>query len=188
MRLTKEQRAENHEKIVKVAAKLFREKGVDGVGIDEIMAAAGLTHGAFYGHFPSKTALTAEAGAQALAESRLAQRRAAQESQLPFVGFARFYLSDRHRDAPGGGCAVAGMGADIGRQDDEVQAVFSQGMEAAVDELAAQLPGPRDVARRDAIAKYASLIGALIMARSVGKTPLSHEILDTVRQKLEAEG
>jgi TetR/AcrR family transcriptional repressor of nem operon len=71
MRLTKAQRAENHDRIVRVAARLFREKGLDGVGIDEIMAEAGLTHGAFYGHFPSKTALIGEASAYALDESGL---------------------------------------------------------------------------------------------------------------------
>src|SRR5258707_2044610 len=73
MRLTKAQRAENHDRIVRVAARLFREKGVDGVGIDEIMAEAGLTHGAFYGHFPSKTALIGEASAYAVNASGLAR-------------------------------------------------------------------------------------------------------------------
>ncbi|MDB5405306.1 MAG: transcriptional regulator, TetR family [Rhodospirillales bacterium] len=189
MRLTKAQRAENHDRIIDVAARLFREKGVDGVGIDEIMEEAGLTHGAFYGHFPSKTALVAEAGAHALDRSGLKRL----EGDIPpgtrknFSELARNYLSVTHRDDPGDGCAIAALAADIGRQDESVRALFARHLDANVDELAERLPGDRKTARSDAIVKYATMVGALVMARSVGKGQLSEELLDTVRERLEID-
>lgn len=188
MRLTKAQRAENHDRIVRVAARLFREKGVDGVGIDEIMAEAGLTHGAFYGHFPSKTALIGEASAYALDESGLTRL----EDDLPpgtrrsFPELARRYLSVEHRDDPGQGCAVAALAADIGRQDADVQALFARNLESRLEELAERLPGDRKTARRDAMLKYATMVGALVMARSAGKGALSEEMLDVVRERLKS--
>jgi TetR/AcrR family transcriptional repressor of nem operon len=189
MRLTKAQRAENHERIVRVAARLFCEKGIDGVGIDEIMGAAGLTHGAFYGHFPSKAALVAEAAAQALDQSGLKRldAEAGPDGQRGFVEFARRYLSARHRDNPGQGCAIAAIGADIGRQDADGQSRFAAGLDTAFDQLARRLPGPPGQARRDAMVKYATLVGALVMARSAGQSALSAELLGTVLEELEAE-
>ena len=124
MRLTKAQRDRNHERIIRVASKLFREKGVDGVGIDEIMAAADLTHGAFYGHFPNKAALVSAAGAYAFGHSSF--RETGRKRDKGFVDMARIYLSTHHRDDPGDGCAVAAMGADVSRQDAPVQESFAR--------------------------------------------------------------
>ncbi len=189
MRLTKTQRAENHDRIVRVAARLFREKGVDGVGIDEIMAEAGLTHGAFYGHFPSKTALVGEASAYAMDESGLKRLEAdiPPGSRKSFPELASRYLSTGHRDDRGQGCALAALATDIGRQDPAVQKVFAQTLEARFQELAERLPGDRETARRDAILNYATMVGALVMARAAGKGALSEEVLDTVRERLGAD-
>jgi TetR/AcrR family transcriptional repressor of nem operon len=187
MRLTKAQRAANHDRIIEVAAKLFREKGVDGVGIDEIMAAAKLTHGAFYGHFPTKTALVAEASAYALDHSGFNRFDADDPIRSQnFLDLARHYLTTRHRDDPGHGCAIASMATDVGRQDDAVQESFANRLDTALADLASRLPGAPDEARREAIVNYATMVGAMVMARSVGKTPLSAELLDTVRERLEA--
>ena len=182
MRLTKAQRDENHERIIRVAAKLFREKGVDGVGIDEIMATADLTHGAFYGHFSNKAALVSAAGAYAIEHSGF--RETGRKLGKGFLDMAQVYLTSKHRDDPGGGCAVAALGADVSRQDAFVQESFAAQIDVALAELAAKLPGDRADARCDAIVKYATLIGAMVLARSVNKTPLSDELLETVRQKL----
>jgi TetR/AcrR family transcriptional repressor of nem operon len=189
VRLTKAARAENHDRIVRVAARLFRDKGVDGVGIDEIMAEAGLTHGAFYGHFPSKTALVAEASAYAMEQSGVKQL---EDDILPgmrksFPELARRYLSLAHRDDRGTGCAIAALAIDIGRQDDPVQKSFAKHLDVTLDEFAERLPGERETARREAINKFAMMVGALVMARSVGKGALSEELLDTVRERLVAD-
>jgi TetR/AcrR family transcriptional repressor of nem operon len=188
MRLTKAQRQENHDRIVRVAAKLFREKGVDGVGIDEIMAQAGLTHGAFYGHFPSKTALVAEASLSAMESSRVRRTVADDTKPSSFRDFARRYLTTRHRDDPGQGCAVAALAADLGRQDESVKAQFAGELEKSIDALAAGLPGGPEEARAEAIVRFATLVGALTMSRGAGAGALSEELLDTVRMRLEAAG
>ena len=188
MRLTKAQRAENHDRIIRVAAELFREKGVDGVGIDEIMAAASLTHGAFYGHFATKAALVAAASAYALDHSGFHRfEEPGFEPAESFLDLARRYLTIRHRDDPGHGCAIAALGADVGRQESAVQESFAARLDGALAELAEKLPGERDAARRAAIVNYATIVGAMVMARSVGKTPLSAELLDTVRARLEQD-
>jgi len=185
MRLTKAQRDENHERIIRVAAKLFREKGVDGAGIDEIMAAADLTHGAFYGHFLNKAALVSAAGTYAFGHSGF--RDTGRKQGKGFLDMAQVYLTSKHRDDPGGGCAVAAMGADVSRQDAAVQENFAQQINEALADVANKLPGDRAEARSDAIVKYATLIGAMVLARSVSKTPLSDELLETVRLKLGVE-
>jgi TetR/AcrR family transcriptional repressor of nem operon len=187
MRLTKAQRQENHDRILSVAARLFREKGVDGVGIDEIMAAAELTHGAFYGHFASKAALVSEAGRWALEHSGAAHLEAlagATAHTLDADALVALYLSDEHRDNPGRGCAIAALAADIGRQDAMVQASFAAGLEETVRELAERLPGDPATARREAIYRYSALAGALAIARSVGKSAFSEEVLAIMREHL----
>jgi len=190
VRLTKAERAENHERIVRVAARLFREKGVNGVGIDEIMAEAELTHGAFYGHFPSKTALIGEASARAMEESGLARLEGdlSPGTRRSFGELAGRYLSVGHRDDLGQGCAVAALAADIGRLDAATQAQFAHMLEARLEELAERLPGDRETGRRDAILKYATMVGALVMARGAGKGALSDEVLQIVRERLNDDG
>ena len=111
MRASREKFAESRERILAVAAKLFREKGFDGIGLADIMKAAGLTHGGFYRHFASKDDLEAQATGVALATtttdwSRLVEGAAAQ----PLAEFVGQYLSAEHRDDPGNGCALAMSG------------------------------------------------------------------------------
>src|ERR1700738_2726852 len=123
MRVTRDKAAENRARIGHAASRLFREKGFDGVGVDAIMNAAGLTHGGFYGHFGSKEDLAAEAVAGAL------ERGAEKQSGYSTLGdLASEYLSERHRDDRANGCALAALGADIARQGERVR----RGMSAHV--------------------------------------------------------
>src|SRR5260221_11063726 len=110
MRVSRDKAAENRERIVDTASRLFRDKGFDGVGLDAIMKGAGLTHGGFYGHFGSKDDLAAEAVTRALDRSMERQRRFTDLDAL-----APDYLSERHRADRANGCAVAALGADIAR-------------------------------------------------------------------------
>src|SRR4030095_2840074 len=112
MRVSREQAAENRERIVQVAAKLFRERGFDGIGVADLMKAAGLTHGGFYGNFSSKDDLVAEATDRALKE--LSEYWTGEIEKAPESAFATIvdrYLSEGHRDAPGRGCLVAALGS-----------------------------------------------------------------------------
>src|SRR5262249_39705832 len=131
MRVSRQQFAENRQRILEVAAKLFREKGFEGVGVDGIMEEAGLTHGGFYGHFASKTDLAEQACAVALGKS--AERWDAMTRDQPETGLAeiaRSYLSKRHRDNPGGGCVFAALGSEVARRSDAVRATVGKGVEA----------------------------------------------------------
>lgn len=110
MRVSRKKAAEHRDRIVDVAARLFRERGFDGVGIDTIMQAAGLTHGGFYGHFRSKDDLAAVAVTRALQQSAERQDRLTSLDEL--VGD---YLTERHCADRASGCAIAGLGADIAR-------------------------------------------------------------------------
>src|SRR5580704_9669948 len=109
MRYPASETAEKHEKILTQAARLFRERGFDGAGVADIMKAAGLTHGAFYAHFPSKEALEVEAMGQAFAQSDRRIYKLTADASDPKSAFLDSYLSVAHRDRPGAGCAIAAL-------------------------------------------------------------------------------
>lgn len=182
MKVSKEQMAENRERILDVAAQLFREKGFDGIGVADLMKSAGLTHGGFYGHFASKDELMAEASARALQRLQAAwaamAREAAAQGQEPLAVIEAAYLSPRHRDAPGQGCLLAALGSDAARQGPAVRRAVTEGVRAQVEGLASLVPGRTKAARRQrALADYASLVGAMVLARAVDDEDLSNEIL-----------
>ena len=117
MKVSREQAAQNRERIVQTAAQLFRERGFDGIGVADLMKAAGLTHGGFYGHFSSKEDLIAEASARALMGSlALFVKVAERAPRDPLSAVADAYLTSRHRDKPGEGCVLAALGPDVSRQ------------------------------------------------------------------------
>lgn len=182
MKVSKEQMAENRERILDVAAQLFREKGFDGIGVADLMKSAGLTHGGFYGHFASKDELMAEASARALQRLQAAwaamAREAAAQGREPLAAIEAAYLSPRHRDAPGQGCLLAALGSDAARQGPAVRRAVTEGVRAQVEGLASLVPGRTKAARRQrALADYASLVGAMVLARAVDDEDLSNEIL-----------
>lgn len=129
MRVTKAQAQANRAHIVETAATLFRERGYDGVGVADLMAAAGFTHGGFYKHFGGKADLMAEAAASGLAQTLAMTHGADLEA------FARQYLSRQHRDAPGSGCTLAALSGDAARQEQPVRAIFAEGLERVLAAL-----------------------------------------------------
>lgn len=185
MKVSRADAERNRERIIEVAAKLFRERGFDGIGVAELMKSAGLTHGGFYGHFASKEDLMAQASARALDASlgglnRLAERSGSGSDALAAVASA--YLSPAHRDQPGAGCALAALGAEGARHEAPVRAAFTRGVETAVDLLMRLLPdGPERARREQALAVYASMVGALVLSRAVDDTALSDEVLQAVQ-------
>jgi TetR/AcrR family transcriptional repressor of nem operon len=179
MRVSREQAAENRERILAMAAKLFREKGFDGIGVADLMGAAGLTHGGFYGHFASKEDLAAQACARTFARSVEAWGRSVgQGTRGALAAIAASYLSVKHRDHPGGGCLLAALGTDVARQGPSVRRVVTEGLLGLIGLLARVVPGRSAAARRErALATMASLVGALVLARAVDDETLSEEIL-----------
>jgi TetR/AcrR family transcriptional regulator, transcriptional repressor for nem operon len=174
MRISKEQAEANHDRIVAVASELFRERGLDGVGVSDLMKAAGFTHGGFYNHFESKEALAAEAVAHAF-------RSAAGVRAGDVRGLASAYLSSSHRRALATGCPVAAFGSDAHRQRGGVQAAYADGLEQTIKALA-DMVGPEPdggaSARDRGINLLTRMVGALILARSApDDNPLGDEIL-----------
>jgi TetR/AcrR family transcriptional repressor of nem operon len=190
MRVSRQKAAENRERIIDAAGALFRQKGFDGIGLADIMKAADLTHGGFYGHFASKDDLVAQASGHAMA------RAAANWSKItaaapkdPYAALLTHYLSPRHRDDPGQGCAFAALSGDATRCGKPVRTAFSHGLEPLIDVVAKAVSGRSKAARRrKAIAAVAELVGALILARAVDDASLSNEILDAARHELLAAG
>ena len=181
MKVTREQAAANREKIVEVASTLFRKHGSEGIGVADIMKAAGLTHGGFYGHFESKDDLAAEACSRAL--SREWWKGAISSSMAGGLeAIVNAYLSPRHRSDPGCGCLIAAVGSDIVRQPRTVRHAFTKGLESLIEALRNFMRGRSPAARRkQALATMAGLVGALILSRAVDNPALSDEILEAAR-------
>jgi TetR/AcrR family transcriptional repressor of nem operon len=186
MKVSREQAAENRERIVQVAAKLFRERGFDGIGVADLMKAAGLTHGGFYGHFTSKEDLAAEASGRALEETLQYWSTAIEKApDEAFQKIMNRYLSEGHRDAPGKGCLVAALGSDLGRQARPVRRVVTDGINAFIAQLMQLVPGKtKAVRRRQALTDFAAMVGAVTIARAVDDPALSKDVLDAVASAL----
>src|SRR5882762_7450948 len=177
MRVSREKAAENRERIVETASRMFREHGFDGVGVDAIMNAAGLTHGGFYGHFGSKDDLAAEAVARALERGVEKQSRYTNLSDL-----VSGYLSERHCADRANGCALGALGADIVRQSGSVRSVLTDYVRGQLDCFMSLLrDGTAASRRKRAIATLAGMVGALTLARAVDDPALSEEILAVAR-------
>ncbi|NVM77107.1 TetR/AcrR family transcriptional repressor of nem operon [Duganella sp. SG902] len=189
MKVSREQVALNRERIIETAARLFREKGYDGIGVADLMKSAGLTHGGFYGHFASKEDLLAEAAAHALKKSidrwegYVAEGR---DKALEKIGEG--YLTTQHRDHPGKGCSVTALGADVARLGPKARHAMTEGARGQLAVLEQLMPG-EDAAqqRKQALAKYASMIGAIVLSRAVDDEALSLEILNAVKDGLSGD-
>ena len=188
MRISKEKAAENREKVVAAAAGLFRERGLEGAGIDALAEAAGLTHGAVYSHFKSKDELAAEAVRQALHQS-MAEWLALTDGLAGAEAFEKLlkvYVSRSHRDHPAAGCSIAAIGGDAPRVTNDLRDVFRDGVAQLIDILTRVSDGATAAdRRRTAIARAAAMMGAVVMSRAAASDrALSDEILKSVRTEL----
>lgn len=179
MKVSREQMAENRRRILDVASRQFRDKGFDAVSVSEVMKAAGLTHGGFYGHFASKDDLVAETIAHALAQDA--------GNGADFKRFLGDYLTPRHRDNPALGCPTAGMAAEIRHQTPAARKAMTEGFRAQIARVTKALPDAAEAdKRRAAIGTWAAMVGAVILARAIDDRALSDEILEQTRAWLEA--
>jgi len=188
VRVSRQAAADNRQRILNAAARLFREHGIDGAGVDAITEAAGLTHGAFYSQFGSKEAVIVEALRLVLDESnaRWARGAGGTDKRRALAAIIDGYLSPRHRNALGEGCAVAALGSDLPRLSKKAREVVTERLEEGLDVLAELVPA-RTAARRQevAIQLFSAMLGALILARAVGTKSASRRILDTVAKGLK---
>lgn len=191
MRRSKEEAAETRRRIVKTAADEFRRHGIDGIGLSDLMEAAGLTHGGFYKHFSSKTQLVAEACGLAL--DSVADAMAAVATGRPpgqgLQAVVATYLSETHRDHPSQGCAIAALGSEIARADAATRAAATEGVRRLIDVIAGELDDtPVDAAKRRAAVMVSTMVGALLVSRIVDDPVLSGAVLaDTKDHVLRSE-
>ena len=199
-RVSRQQKERNRERIVAAAGRGFRARGIDGVGIDELMKAAGMTHGGFYNHFSSKEDLALEvlnqgfttslSSVDALIGAHPRSRRAALNAIIDS------YLSTYHRDHPEEGCASAALAADAGRHGLQAQEEYRRGLEGYIAVITDLLRGgakqtetkldPRK-AREQAIALFSQLVGAQLIARAIAEADpeLSDEVLTANSKELK---
>ena len=186
MRVTREQAIQTRERILDAAAQLFRERGFAGIGVADLMKAARLTHGGFYGHFESKEDLAAQTCEHASARSTTLFGRVAERAPDDALAeIARVYLSPRHRDDPGAGCLMAALASEAPRQGAPVRKAITESIRSTFEFLTNFMPKRSKHAKREkAIATYASLVGGIILARAVEDRALSNEILEAVRMSI----
>lgn len=179
MRGSREQKAETRQHIVEAAGRLFRRHGIDAVGVDAIMHAAGLTHGGFYGHFPSKEALVVEVAAASLAGSAARWERLSAE-HAPAAALARIvdsYLdATRVADAERG-CVLTTLGSEVARRP-EARGGIAQSVRVMADALGRCLDGGDP---QHALAALATLVGAVVLARLADTPALAGDILDAAK-------
>lgn len=183
MRITKAQVQANRARIVETASALFRERGYEGVGVAELTAAAGFTHGGFYNHFRSKAELMAEAAACGFSQNE------AKLGGIDIFEFVEDYVSREHRDALGEGCTMAALCGDAARQPEAIKATFAAGIEKMLANLERAGAASGDLDQREARSKNLDLlahaIGAVVLSRACpDDSPLADEILEVCRSEM----
>lgn len=181
-RSSREQQAAHHDEILHSAARLIRERGVEGFSVPEVMKAAGLTHGGFYKHFSSKEDLLVQAESAAFAARLAGLQDITARSDSAAAARAEFvanYLSPSHRDNPGAGCPTAALAADAARSEagTPIRGAFVDGVKAM---LAALEQGRQDT-DPPAAAELATLVGAVLLARATAGDEVSDQFLSAAR-------
>jgi TetR/AcrR family transcriptional repressor of nem operon len=183
MKVSREQVVENRRRILDAAAQLFRERGFENVTVAEVMSAAGLTHGGFYGHFDSK---------EALINAAMAHEQTARRNRPPLENAARYadtYLSSQHRDNIGASCPFSSLGTEAARGSPEVKHTLTESLRRWIDTFTAGTEGasPQEH-RQHAIAAVSAMVGGMVLARLVDDDGLSDEILAAARASLRLAG
>jgi TetR/AcrR family transcriptional regulator, transcriptional repressor for nem operon len=179
----------SHERIVSAAAKAIRRSGYDGTGVADIMKEAGLTHGAFYAHFPSREAMLAEAATRACAEAAAATLNVAASvpPQQALASMLRAYLSPEHVQQVERGCPLAALGSETPRQAPEVRRATTRHIKEMIDMVARQSPDwGQPAAHERALVTIATMVGTLLLARAVDEPALSDNLCKAALKHLGA--
>lgn len=186
-RVSREQSEKHHEEIMQASSRLFRERGLNGVSVAQLMAAVGLTHGSFYCHFASKEALAAAACTHAFDQSAARWSNviaANDDSHAAISSIIKRYLAEANRTGAGPECAATGFAGDVAREpaDSPIHASFAAGLEKLISTLAGQFAAENGSPRREAITLFSTLVGALTLARATNGDPLSEEIFQSLKE------
>lgn len=182
MKVSKEQSAEHYRAILHAAAAIFRVRGFDRTTVADVMHSAGLTHGAFYGHFHSKSHLAALACQHAFSE-----RLQAWKPDISLADYLDGYVSAFHRDRPGQGCPMVAFSAEIQRQEKAVRSQFHVGVSLFLERISVELAAVRGNpagSAKDASAILSTMVGAVVLARSIADRRASTQILKETRSSI----
>ena len=178
VRYGKEHKQATRQRIIETAGRRFKRDGIDGSGVATLMADAGLTNGAFYGHFASKEDLVAAAVADQLGEQR-ASLNAQAPDRAGLEQYVRKYLSVQHRDNPEDGCPSAALLDEIGRCTHATKRAYTDGVLAVIDDIAARLaPEDPQSARVKMLSVFAMMVGTLQLCRSLADRQLADAVLE----------
>ncbi len=181
------EKQKTHDRIVEIASRRLREKGLDGIGVADLMKEAGLTVGGFYKHFASRDDMVAEAMELAFGSwdaKMLAQGKA--PSDVSFEDYATEYLSLGHRDDVEGGCPFAALTADLARSGEKCRSQATGRLKSNLGKMTARMTAAdEEKARRKAIIVSSMMTGAVGLSRISNDEALSAEILSTVREFVE---
>jgi TetR/AcrR family transcriptional repressor of nem operon len=179
----------SHERILRIAARMFREKGLEGLSIATLMQESDLTHGGFYKHFSSRDDLLTQALKLALAEADEPEKYAKylapiEPREMTFDLFVRAYLGKIHRDDPSSACAVGTLVSDVGRSGQDVKDLYTERVKKNLADLTALMSGPGPGGKRDksaALVVFSAMVGAFALARGMSDRTLSDDLLKTVQ-------
>lgn len=183
MRYPEDHKAQTRQKIIDEASRRFRREGVEATGLQTLMKALGLTHGGFYAHFKSKDELV-EIALQAATEQLREYSCKTFEGPDPLPQFIDRYLSEAHRDHPESGCPFPTLCAELGARG-QPSASTDQSVQNRLAMIDGALPAEHDPDQ--AIATLSTLVGALLLSRSVADPQLSKRILDSAKRYLKRD-
>lgn len=181
---SREDKALSRERILKSASQRIREHGLDGLSVAELMKSAGLTHGGFYGHFPSRQDVVLAGLERALSDGDVAALAGERGKATRTVrSVVNGYLSVAHRDEPSAGCAVAAVGGEVARSDPAVRKVMAGKIERSLESMAS-IYGGEEEAEEFAMAAWSTMVGALVLSRVLKGDPKSERILAAAKSSV----
>jgi TetR/AcrR family transcriptional repressor of nem operon len=180
------EKARSHEKILKVAGTRFREKGLGGIGVAALMAAAGLTHGGFYCHFKSRRHLVEETLQRVFEDSERIKDATMRPGRPGLMSYIDWYLSPAHRDGPGAGCPLATLAADVRHEGKRARGVFASGLRRFVEWVGGLLGERGRAGQARATFITSAMVGAVILSRAVVDSDAADRILEDARKELLA--
>jgi len=185
MRVSREQAETNRQRVIETAARLFRENGIDAVSVAELMSAAGLTHGGFYGQFKSKDDLAKQAASQALEETAETRSRLTGSREERWALLKKNYLSATHCEHPGYGCPFTTLSIDASRRNTDLKQTLTRGLKLFLKDIQDLMSGRGpDAKRRQAMVALSAMVGAMVLARAVDDDKLAADLREAVQSSI----
>lgn len=181
------EKAVTHEQIVNLAAERFREVGLNGIGVADLMKEAGRTPGGFYKHFESREKLVEEALQCAFDKrAKALEKYTEPDSTLSLADWVESYLSERHMNDPGSGCALAAVMNDVARSGDAVRTLYTRELQNELGVMTTLTSSKQPANKRaQAVLAMCALVGAIGLSRAVSDDELTEELLDTGKTLLK---